>query len=74
MRRQGMMRMPAREVSRAPVLKLILPGARLTRALAGATMLAAMFVDRVATSRPAHMGGQSGTNARYEMSSYRQAV
>lgn len=53
MRRQGMMRIPARDVSSAPVLKLILPGARLTRALAGATIFAAMLVESVATSRPA---------------------
>ena len=47
------MKIPAREVRRAPVLKLILPGARLTRAFAGATMLAAMLVESVATRRPA---------------------
>ena len=53
MRRQGMMKMPARDVRRAPAWKSILPGAKLTSAFAGATMLAAMLVDRVATSRPA---------------------
>lgn len=53
---QGMIAMPNRAVTRAPVLKDTALGATLTKALAGATTLAAMLVVSVAHIRP--VGGK----------------
>ena len=50
---QGKIMMPINELMMPAALKVILSGARLTSALAGATTFAAMFVLSVATTRPA---------------------
>jgi len=47
------MTMPSTAVSSAPARKLMRLGARLTKALAGATTLAAILVVRVASINPA---------------------
>lgn len=49
---QGKMTVPSTAVTIPPALKDSLSGARFTKAFAGATMFAAMFVLRVATSSP----------------------
>jgi hypothetical protein len=46
------MTMPTRPVMRPPRLKLILPGQRLEKSLAGETTLAAMLTEMVATMTP----------------------